>query len=379
MSQAHAANARRRQPVHGLDLVRFAAASLVVLYHLGFKAWALEGSSLHAVLGRHQDFPIGYALSWCGWIGVQVFFVVSGAVIAYSARGVSARGFARRRVARLLPAVLIAVAIALPVAVFVFGSAPGQAIVLTLKTLAFVPLGPWIIGQFWTIPIELAFYALVWAILASGVPERTMHALAWLLGVASASYWLTVTLGVRGTGGRLGELLLLQHGIYFALGMLCARLGGSGLGLRHVGLSIACIFAASVQVRTTAQWEMGARVDLSADWPWAYVLWLCLTAMTAAAFRWQAQVATILGGFGEALRLAGLATYPLYLVHIHVGGAILLLTAELGIIPALTLAYASSVVVALAIARWLEPPLHAAVDMGLRRLGRGMPRYRRTG
>ncbi|MFD2135392.1 acyltransferase family protein [Novosphingobium resinovorum] len=203
MSQAHATNARRRQPVHGLDLVRFAAASLVVLYHLGFKAWALEDSSLHAVLGRHQDFPIGYALSWCGWIGVQVFFVVSGAVIAYSARGVSARGFARRRVARLLPAVLIAVAIALPVAVFVFGSAPGQAIVLTLKTLAFVPLGPWIIGQFWTIPIELAFYALVWAILASGVPERPMHALAWLLGVASASYWLTVTLGVRGAGGGL--------------------------------------------------------------------------------------------------------------------------------------------------------------------------------
>ncbi|GAB7554694.1 acyltransferase [Novosphingobium sp. 11B] len=379
MSAVRAQNAGRRQPVYGLDLVRFAAASLVVLYHLGFKAWALDGSSLHGALGRSDAFPAGYALTWCGWVGVQVFFVVSGSVIAYSARGVSARRFARRRAARLLPAVLIAVAIALPTAVFVFGTATAQAVVLSLKTIAFVPWGPWIVGQFWTIPIELAFYAIVGVVLFSGAPERAMHALVWALGIASAAYWLVAASDAIEPGGRLAELLLLQHGVYFALGMLCARMGEGDLGRRHLGLAATCIVAASVQVRTAAEWEMGARTDLSAQWPWAYALWLCLAALIAASFLWRAQVAARIGRFGGVLRLAGLATYPLYLIHIHVGGTILLAAARLGVVPAVILAFAGTAAVAVAIALWFEPPLHAAIDAALRRIGQRVPRYRPAG
>ncbi|MFT4055015.1 MAG: acyltransferase [Novosphingobium sp.] len=379
MSELRAPVFHHRIPVHGLDIVRFTAASLVVLYHLGFKAWALDSSSLHLALGDSVLIPFGYALTWCGWVGVQVFFVVSGSVIAYSAHGASARGFARRRVARLLPAVLIAVAVALPIAVFVLGTRPGQAIVLTLKTVAFVPWGPWIIGQFWTIPIELAFYALVWGILASGAPERAMHAITWILGLASAAYWLIVDLGLIQPGGRISELSLLQHGIYFALGMLCARLGESNLKLPHCGLALACFVAASAQVRTAAVWEMETRIDLSAHWPWAYALWLGLTISVGGAFLWRAPIAARIGRFSRLLRLTGLMTYPLYLIHIHIGGAILIAAASLGHAPAVMLAFASSVVVAGAIARWFEPPFHVAIDMALRRIGQHVPRHWRMG
>ncbi|MFD1958691.1 acyltransferase family protein [Novosphingobium panipatense] len=87
MSTAHISCPARRRPVHGLDVVRLIAAMLVVIYHLGFKAWALPGSSLRHVIDAPVTHPPGYGLTWCGWIGVQVFFVVSGAVIAYSAEG----------------------------------------------------------------------------------------------------------------------------------------------------------------------------------------------------------------------------------------------------------------------------------------------------
>jgi peptidoglycan/LPS O-acetylase OafA/YrhL len=351
-----------RSPVYGLDLVRFLAAALVVAYHLGFKAWAVPGGTLNAMLGTVIAAPPGWRLAWCGWIGVQVFFVVSGAVIAWSAQGVGAGTFVRRRIARLLPALLIAVLIALPVAIGGFAMPPGQAAWLALRTVTFVPWGPWLIGQFWTIPIELGFYALVALLLAAG---RGAQGLAWALGLASTGYWLAVGAGAIVPGGRLAELLLLQHGVYFAIGMLCAR---GTIAPRHFALGLACAAVAAVQIRQAAAWEMAARADLAAHWPLAYALWLGLTALVALSFFHREAIAARVGGAAPALRLAGLAglaTYPLYLVHIHVGGAILLAAAPLGSGVALAAALAGTLVVAIAIAAWLEPPLHALVRAGL--------------
>jgi len=371
----------RRTPVYGLDAVRFLAAALVVAYHLGFKAWALPESTLGQALGVRVDFPPGYWLTCCGWVGVQIFFVVSGAVIAYSAGGVTARRFARRRAARLLPCVLIAVAIALPVAIAALAMPPQKAAWLGLKTLAFAPWGPWLIGQFWTIPIELGFYALVWALLALRREERGTAGLAWCLGLVGAAYWIAVTAGWLAPGGRLSELLLLQHGLYFALGIVCARLGGGTLAPRHLMLALACIVGAALQVRMAARWEMAARPDLAGHWPLAYAIWLAATALVALSFLYRDAVAGAVEGAGKgavgtgtgrlagALRLAGLSTYPLYLVHFHIGGAILLAASGFGPMPALAAASAGSLLAALAIAIWCEPPLHGALDAGIARFG----------
>ncbi|WP_404479916.1 acyltransferase family protein [Novosphingobium sp. BL-52-GroH] len=370
MTPGQAPSRQRKAPVYGLDVVRLLAAVLVVVYHLGFKAWAIEGSSLNEVLGASTADPPGWRLTWCGWIGVQVFFVVSGAVIAYSARGASARGFARRRVARLLPALLIAALLALPVAISAFGMAPAKAVWLALKTVTFMPWGPWIIGQFWTIPIELCFYALVCVLLASGRSAQGMRGLVWGLGCVSCGYWLAVAGGLLEPGGRLTELLLLQHGVYFAIGMVCARLGSGELGPRHLALAIACVAAAAIQVREAAVWEMAGRSDLAVKWLLPYAIWLAATALVALSFLYRDAIAARVEVLSGALRLAGLSTYPLYLVHIHVGGAILLAAAPLGILPALLAAFAGSLLASLAIAAWLEPPLHGIVRSVLGKVGR---------
>lgn len=351
----------RRDPVYGLDLVRFVAAMLVVAYHLGFKAWALEGSSLRHVLGAAIAYPPGHGLTWCGWIGVQVFFVVSGAVIACSVRGADAGGFARRRIARLLPAVLIAIGIAVPIAILLFGVPPADAAKLAVRTGAFFPWGPWIIGQFWTIPIELSFYGAVWMLLAAKVPERGMRLLPWVLGSGSAGYWLLVALDGVEAGGRLSELLLMQHGIYFALGMLGAQLGERRPELRHMALALLCVGAAVVQVRVAAGWEMAQRPEFATRWLWAYALWLALSAVVALSFLHRDVVSRWIGRRGRALRLLGLSTYPLYLLHIHVGGAILVMTRQLGFVPAVSCAVGGSALAALFVATVLEPPLHRLI------------------
>lgn len=366
MSTAHISCPARRRPVHGLDVVRLIAAMLVVIYHLGFKAWALPGSSLRHVIDAPVPHPPGYGFTWCGWIGVQVFFVVSGAVIAYSAEGARPGSFARRRLARLLPAILIATPLALPLAALLFRTPPAAALMLGLKTVAFAPVGPWIMGQFWTIPIELAFYAPVWAILASGMPERGLRALPWGLGLASAGYWFGAAFGGLQPGGRLAELLLVSHGVYFALGMLCARLGTGTLAHRHGLLALVCAGAAAVQVRTTAGWEMGSRAELSAQWLVPYAVWFILAAAVGASFRWRSATELRVARHAKGLRMAGMTTYPLYLTHIHTGGAALAACSALGVLAASVLACLVSLLVAWSIALHLEPHVHVTVDRVLK-------------
>jgi peptidoglycan/LPS O-acetylase OafA/YrhL len=48
-----------------------------------------------------------------GWVGVEIFFVISGFVIAFTAEGASSRAFLRSRVLRLVPGPWICATIAL--------------------------------------------------------------------------------------------------------------------------------------------------------------------------------------------------------------------------------------------------------------------------
>ena len=89
--QNHAAKAL---PVHeplsrqivGIDALRLVAASLVAFEHLGISAWLPSRHSGH--IPTHA-FDVLRPYACYGWIGVEIFFVLSGFVIAYflSVRG----------------------------------------------------------------------------------------------------------------------------------------------------------------------------------------------------------------------------------------------------------------------------------------------------
>jgi peptidoglycan/LPS O-acetylase OafA/YrhL len=90
---------RHRQP--GLDLLRAIAIVLVVLYHAGL-----------------FGFVLPYDVQRFGWVGVDLFFVLSGYLIAGQLLAALARGkspnvrrFYWRRALRILPAFLVIVAI----------------------------------------------------------------------------------------------------------------------------------------------------------------------------------------------------------------------------------------------------------------------------
>jgi exopolysaccharide production protein ExoZ len=260
----------------GLDLVRLAAALGVTLYHYTFLWWLPSSPDTRPAL---------VLLFRWGWVGVQVFFVLSGFLIAYSANGKSAWGFFTGRLWRLYPTAWICAAITL---VATRLGTPG-ALPDFLRAAAIWPTGPWISAVYWTLAIELAFYVLIAAALAMGVKLRTV---AILLGLASCAFWL-----LRGVAyvagfhlspdlldGQYASMTLLPHGCFFALGMGLWALKQSR-DWKMLALVAACTAAGVgeiVEVRGISS-RPGARSSLGSA-----PLWLIALAFIAASIRWDA-------------------------------------------------------------------------------------------
>ena len=134
---------------------------LAVLSVMAFHFTVALNRPLFPADGYHYDgrFP--------GWLeagryGVHVFFVISGLVIALTlVRCKTALEFAGRRFARIYPAFLFAVTLALVMTAVLgppFGPR-GLSDYLANLTLAAPHLGrPWIDGSYWTLLVEAKFY-----------------------------------------------------------------------------------------------------------------------------------------------------------------------------------------------------------------------------
>jgi peptidoglycan/LPS O-acetylase OafA/YrhL len=87
--------------LHEIDLLRFGAALSVVAYHYLFSAYG----------GGHSPlaFPAAGQIARYGYLGVDLFFVISGFVVLMTAWDRPPRSFIVSRVVRLYPAYWIAV------------------------------------------------------------------------------------------------------------------------------------------------------------------------------------------------------------------------------------------------------------------------------
>lgn len=234
-----------------------------------------------------------------GWVGVQVFFLVSGLVIAFSARASEGRPwrFLRSRVLRLVPAVLISTVLAVLVEFLVFGLPPGTAVIQGIRTILFWPLPPWIMGQFWTIGIELVFYAMIFGLLSTGrfnAPDRLGAALI----MVSLAYWI-IRLSTGGIDpiGRVTALLLLQHGAYFGMGVLLSEIASRGHRRWHVPVILAGLLTAALQIRVAAYWEVG-EIGVAWAWPIAFATFSGCILAAAASLRWNDAVLRRVGDGG---------------------------------------------------------------------------------
>ena len=302
-----------------------------------------------------------------GWIGVELFFVISGYVIACSAAGAATEVFLRRRAQRLLPAAWVCASLSL-VALVAAGAGSAALGWQWLRSVTFWPLGDAIDPSYWTLGIETAFYLLVALRLRGGASPERIERVAWWIGGASLAFWLAVLATGALDGGwmreRLAQLLLLPHGAFFAIGMLLqASHRDRPTRARSVGLALFCA-AGAVEIVAHARWH-AADMHLPVDWVTPLAVFAAGVALIAACRRVQPALAR----WTRLATMLGLMTYPLYLLHQQLGAAMLGLLGPVGLVSACV----SGLALSWAVVRFAEPVLREAVAAAFR-AGHGLRR-----
>jgi len=179
-----------------IDALRGIAALLVVWLHAA-STFAMTSAETAATGGAFTAIPGTIDV---GHIGVVVFFLISGFVIPFSIlpdRAAPVGSFVIKRILRIYPAYWLSVPLAAFVVFWIWGTqftARELLVNLTLMQDLF-GIRP-AEGVYWTLLVELAFYALCVVLLATGslFNPRRVAIVAAAFGLAfvavASSYWL---------------------------------------------------------------------------------------------------------------------------------------------------------------------------------------------
>jgi peptidoglycan/LPS O-acetylase OafA/YrhL len=331
-----------RQHIIGLDLLRLFAAMLVMAYHFAFWHWTRGQDTLRRVLGEAPSW--GQSLHF-GWVGVEIFFVISGFVIAYSSSSVTSSAFFQSRFLRLVPASLVCSTLTFLLMLFVLKAEPHSLALDYVATLVFWPFRS--IGSvYWTLGIEIDFYLFVYLLLR-------FDRLAWLepiiltvIGLASGCFWIaalsldyllrdaTGLLGslhflvLKAEGNRFLQLFLVQHGCLFGFGVVLWRASATRLSngriLALAGLAGACLIEIVGQ-NTIVERASGLQLSPIP----AMLMWITAVTVFVAAIAFNDTLVWKLRNRTGMVRFMGLMTYPLYLVHNAIGLSVTVLLAPM--------------------------------------------------
>ena len=347
--------AQHKTTFGGVDILRFLAAVMVMFYHYGFWVWAFpDGVSARATGGIPPHPEMAFAGS--GWVGVQVFFVISGFVIAFSAENSTPLKFFEARFRRLVPAVWICAPITAIVLLTVGLSWPTDAVIRLVRTGLFVPFEPWVDSVYWTLGIEIAFYAIVWVLLRLGRFDL-METVAVVIGLASTLFWCAYfAFGWTDLADtRWLQLTLLHHGAFFAVGVLMWLMRFKAMTPPRLALAALFLFGGALQIASSVDVH-SVKVEAAMPYTTPIVIFLAAVLLMALSLRLDLS--------WRGWRRIGLMTYPLYLIHDVVGAAMLgaLTRAGMPYLAAIPAVGAAMVAVSWLIAAEAEPRIRLLFD-----------------
>jgi peptidoglycan/LPS O-acetylase OafA/YrhL len=303
-----------------------------------------------------------------GWVGVDIFFVLSGFVIAYSAEGSDAFAFFRSRFLRLMPAVWICASLVFMV--LAIGSlVPFRELsLLYVKTLVLFPEGPWIDPVYWSLCIEVVFYGFILCLL---LVNRFCQVAFFMgaIGIASALIWMMIGISdlmpslfgsflaiLERVYSWKAELLLVRHGCLFALGVYLWLLMFKGVTRCRLSIASACFVGGFIEVLNTAR-DQAIEVGMNLPRVGPATIWAIFMIMIIASIGMNDRMQARAGWLAPVVRMLGLMTYPLYLIHQTVGTALMRTLYHLGMprFPALFLGAAVCISISGIIATAFEP------------------------
>ena len=277
---------RRGMKIWSLQVLRFCAALAVVVYHADTAIFQTT----------HRFGVLGADGAVFGRAGVDVFFVLSGVIIALTSKGLTVGEFAARRARRILPLYALFTLLYLAGGA-VAGGGFGWREVVTSLTLwpaldrMVIPVLP----VAWTLCFEALFYAgtalVIWR------PR-----LIWLL---AAAFVAALTLRAGPVLQFVGNPLIFE----FLMGVALARLPPwrGAIALIPIGVAAAWFLGRAGYLAS-----LNVPDFLDGTMAWSRVLYL---GLPAAMVVWGAMQIKAREGL---LTYLGDASYALYLVHLPV-------------------------------------------------------------
>jgi len=225
-----------------IQVLRFFAALAVVLYHSSYYLQTRRPDA--GAFARFFDAHF----SW----GVEMFFVISGFVIAHSIERMSVAEFARHRLLRIYPTYWLAVALILGVSWLLRGDVP--AVGNLARALTLLPFGPiaYPLAVEWSLVYEVFFYFLVAAAALAGWKRvRDWFCALWLAAILIDC--LAPPPHATAFLPTLGQIALSAFDLPFIIGIIVHRVHLRVPGAaRHIALAFAptLLIASALVART---------------------------------------------------------------------------------------------------------------------------------
>ena len=349
MRPARPSAAPRLGHVATLDVLRFGAAAAVLVYHYLYRGAAPPPITATSFDGGEWVRHL--------YLAVHLFFAISGFVIMASVRDRDAVGFAAARFVRLWPAYAICAAVTLLIVHATGDPRFPASWAQWAANLTFVApaLGqPFADGAYWSIVVELVFYAWVAVmILLRVLPRHTLaFAATWLvLSTLNEAWW---------DAEALRRLAATRYAPWFVFGMVGHHLVVRGPSVAAWGLGAAAV-ALSMHHGVVEQAEIALGYAAQPDPTGIALANAAVLAVFALAVRFRAALRP-----RPWLLALGALTYPLYLLHQHIGYIALdALAPALGKHMGVALTAAGVLLLAWAVERFAERPARRALRRGV--------------
>lgn len=369
---------RSSQYLYVIDGVRFFAATIVALFHITYSVWANPESGARSFASEGYSFSQISGWTRYGWVGVEIFFVISGLVIANSSFHVSPRQFLRSRLLRLYPTTWICATLTLVVVIANGDYEAGNIYQRYIHSMSLFPLHPWIDPAYWTLAIELVFYCAVFALILTKSISRITIVATLFVSLSFPYHVLRFTeylLGVEVVPImplQLTRLSMIDYGCFFALGIFAwNRMNRTIVRFSWVPTMAAvtgCALEIINHAMKTNTYMAPSQGFLSPLYN-AIVPLLVWGFSAVIVFRSEEinEIRTLKDvRIRRMLRVLGLMTFPVYLLHFTIGVSIVdVLEFRVGInkYMSLVLSLASIYGLAFVICVWVEPFVRKYTDV----------------
>ncbi len=271
-----------------IDLLRGIACIAVVMFHFFYRGQKP---------GWIVDSPIEVVkmVSSYGYLGVHLFFMISGFVIFMSAQGATGREFVASRASRLYPAFWVAVTLTALVEILMqdsrFTVTLGQYLA-NMTMLSQFTKYEFIDGAYWSLAVEIQFYVMVYITIKLGLIKKPeLLLVAWML---VATVYAIHTIHIANI------ILAAKYASLFTAGIIYYLVHQSGWNTRRA-LLLLWSYVITIKVHG------GNQVDLAIILSTFYAVFYLISAGKLSVRR------------NVFVVWAGLLTYPLYVLHQNIG------------------------------------------------------------